>query len=158
MPGHSRPKDGVASLAYVPGIPITLARPHVCSRDGRDKPGHDDALGSMPMTCPAERPQAFQQQLAQVLTNEFDHLPLVLQRKRLDPRPSHRPCRPGSRLTDIVVNDNIFCARPIAVPLRPGGRTTKGQQTQGPTRTAAALWEDHMRQHAAIAAALLICL
>ena len=38
------------------------------------------------MTCPAERPQAFQQQLAQVLTNEFDHLPLVLQRKRLDPR------------------------------------------------------------------------
>jgi len=40
MPGHSRPKDGVASLAYVPGIPFRWAQciPH---RDGRDKPGHD---------------------------------------------------------------------------------------------------------------------
>jgi hypothetical protein len=41
MPGHSRPKDGVASLAYVPGIHAFL----VCIRkqgvDGRDKPGHD---------------------------------------------------------------------------------------------------------------------
>jgi len=24
MPGHSRPKDGVASLAYVPGINVLL--------------------------------------------------------------------------------------------------------------------------------------
>jgi hypothetical protein len=39
MPGHSRSKNGVAPLAYVPGI-------HVFSKqdqgvDGRDKPGHD---------------------------------------------------------------------------------------------------------------------
>ena len=27
MPGHSRSKNGVASLAYVPGIPIDGARP-----------------------------------------------------------------------------------------------------------------------------------
>jgi hypothetical protein len=26
MPGHSRPKDGVASLAYVPGIHALLTR------------------------------------------------------------------------------------------------------------------------------------
>ena len=33
-------KDGVASLAYVPVIPIRVAkRPN--DRDGRDKPGHD---------------------------------------------------------------------------------------------------------------------
>ena len=41
MAGHSRPKDGVASLAYVPAI-------HALPRgtenvDARDKPGHDDA-------------------------------------------------------------------------------------------------------------------
>jgi len=41
MPGHSHPKDGVASLAYVPGIPFTLARCCQFNRDGRDKPGHD---------------------------------------------------------------------------------------------------------------------
>jgi len=41
MPGHSRPKDGVPSHAYVPGIPISKARPCVPKRDGRDKPGHD---------------------------------------------------------------------------------------------------------------------
>ena len=40
MPGHSRPKDGVASARLCPGI-------HVLSRgnksvDGRDKPGHDE--------------------------------------------------------------------------------------------------------------------
>jgi 5-methyltetrahydropteroyltriglutamate--homocysteine methyltransferase len=41
MLGHSRSKNGVASLAYVPGIPIirTLCLPH---RDRRDKPGDDD--------------------------------------------------------------------------------------------------------------------
>ena len=39
MPGHSRPKDGVLSHTYVPGIHVfDLARPTV---DGRDKPGHD---------------------------------------------------------------------------------------------------------------------
>jgi len=40
MPGHSRSKNGVASLAYVPGIPLSLA-PRIEKRDGRDKPGHD---------------------------------------------------------------------------------------------------------------------
>jgi len=28
MPGHSRPKDGVASLAYVPGIHVLIAAQH----------------------------------------------------------------------------------------------------------------------------------
>ena len=40
MPAHSRPKDGVATLAYVAGIHALL-----CDKegvDGRDKPGHDD--------------------------------------------------------------------------------------------------------------------
>ena len=39
MPAHSRPKDGVATLAYVAGIHALL-----CDKegvDGRDKPGHD---------------------------------------------------------------------------------------------------------------------
>lgn len=38
MPGHSRPKDGVALLAYLPGI-------HVLSRkdvDARNESGHDE--------------------------------------------------------------------------------------------------------------------
>jgi hypothetical protein len=39
MPGHSRPKDGVASLAYVPGIHALATKEGV---DGRDKPGHDE--------------------------------------------------------------------------------------------------------------------
>src|SRR5687768_7584510 len=43
MPGHSRPKDGVASLAYVPGIPFRDA-PCPPDRDGRDEPSHDDVL------------------------------------------------------------------------------------------------------------------
>ena len=43
MPGHSRPKDGVASLAYVPGIDVFSAQQE--DVDGRDKPGHDE-LGS----------------------------------------------------------------------------------------------------------------
>jgi len=38
MPGHNRQKDGVASLAYVPGIHVLAAQKGV---DGRDKPGHD---------------------------------------------------------------------------------------------------------------------
>jgi hypothetical protein len=42
MPGHSRPKDGVASLAYVPGIHVFLLRSIKQDVDGRDKPGHDD--------------------------------------------------------------------------------------------------------------------
>ena len=53
MAGHSRPKDGVASLAYVPAIHPLHVMPglvpgiHACLRakqgvDGRDKPGHDE--------------------------------------------------------------------------------------------------------------------
>jgi hypothetical protein len=43
MPGHSRLKDGVASLAYVPGTHVFLMRAK--DVDGRDKPGHDGCLG-----------------------------------------------------------------------------------------------------------------
>ncbi|NUR14599.1 MAG: hypothetical protein HOQ20_22555 [Bradyrhizobium sp.] len=40
MAGHSRLKDGVASLAYVPAI---HALPSGAKNvDARDKPGHDD--------------------------------------------------------------------------------------------------------------------
>ena len=40
MPGHSRPKDAVASLAYVPGIHVLfVGNKKVVG--GRDKPGHD---------------------------------------------------------------------------------------------------------------------
>jgi len=40
MAGHSRPKDGVLSHAYVPAIHVFLvARPG--DVDARDKPGHD---------------------------------------------------------------------------------------------------------------------
>jgi hypothetical protein len=38
MPGHSRSKNGVASLAYVPGIHDFPGK----DVDGRDKPGHDE--------------------------------------------------------------------------------------------------------------------
>ena len=38
MAGHSRPKDGVASLAYVPAIHALLCSQGV---DARDKRGHD---------------------------------------------------------------------------------------------------------------------
>jgi hypothetical protein len=38
MAGHSRPKDGVAPLAYVPAIHALLWRQGV---DARDKRGHD---------------------------------------------------------------------------------------------------------------------
>jgi hypothetical protein len=39
MAGHSRPKDGVAPLAYVPAIHALL---HSQGVDARDKRGHDD--------------------------------------------------------------------------------------------------------------------
>ena len=42
MPGHSRSKNGVASLAYEPGIHGLQAMPSHKDVDGRDKPGHDD--------------------------------------------------------------------------------------------------------------------
>jgi hypothetical protein len=42
MPGHSRPKDGVASLAYVPGIHVFLFTKQ--DVNGRDKPGHDSGV------------------------------------------------------------------------------------------------------------------
>jgi hypothetical protein len=38
MPGYSRPKDGVASLACVPDIHVLAEK---LDMDGRDKPGHD---------------------------------------------------------------------------------------------------------------------
>jgi hypothetical protein len=41
MAGHSRPKDGVALLAYVPAIPILVATRCARNRDARDKRGHD---------------------------------------------------------------------------------------------------------------------
>ena len=43
MPGHSRSKNGVASLAYVPGIHV-LSLSSLKDVDGRDKPGHDDRM------------------------------------------------------------------------------------------------------------------
>jgi hypothetical protein len=39
MPAHRRPKDGVATLAYVAGIHAFLRGKQ--GVDGRDKPGHD---------------------------------------------------------------------------------------------------------------------
>jgi hypothetical protein len=39
MAGHSRPKDGVASLAYVPAIHAFLVAKQ--GVDARDKRGHD---------------------------------------------------------------------------------------------------------------------
>jgi hypothetical protein len=41
MAGHSRPKDGVASLAYVPAIHVFLAAQKQ-DVDARHKAGHDD--------------------------------------------------------------------------------------------------------------------
>jgi hypothetical protein len=40
MPGHSRSQNGVALLAYEPGIPLGDA-PCQPDRDHRDKPGDD---------------------------------------------------------------------------------------------------------------------
>jgi hypothetical protein len=48
MAGHSRPKDGVLSHAYVPAI-------HVCMQevvDARDKRGHDDLEAIQSLNCP----------------------------------------------------------------------------------------------------------
>jgi hypothetical protein len=41
MPGHSRPKDGVASACLRPGINVLWRK---CKKDvdGRAKPGHDE--------------------------------------------------------------------------------------------------------------------
>jgi hypothetical protein len=41
MPGHSRPKDGVASLAFAPGMHV-LSAEDIKVVDGRDEPGHDE--------------------------------------------------------------------------------------------------------------------
>ncbi len=42
MAGHSRPKDGVASLAYVPAIHGLLLFGNKKDVDARHKAGHDD--------------------------------------------------------------------------------------------------------------------
>jgi hypothetical protein len=42
MAGHSRSKNGVASLAYVPAIHVFFAEQQQ-DVDARDKPGHDGA-------------------------------------------------------------------------------------------------------------------
>jgi hypothetical protein len=44
MARHRRPKDGVASLAYVPAIPIHKAISCEQYRDCRDKPGDDKCM------------------------------------------------------------------------------------------------------------------
>ena len=44
MAGHSRPKDGVASLAYVPAIHVFLVRLRKQDVDARDKRGHDGGV------------------------------------------------------------------------------------------------------------------
>ena len=41
MAGHSRPKDGVLSHAYVAGIHVLDCAAKSKGVDGRDKPGHD---------------------------------------------------------------------------------------------------------------------
>jgi hypothetical protein len=41
MAGHSRSKNGVASLAYVPAISIHFPRQRQLFRDASDKRGHD---------------------------------------------------------------------------------------------------------------------
>lgn len=38
MPGHSRPKDGVALLAYLPGIHVLSGK----DVDARNESGHDE--------------------------------------------------------------------------------------------------------------------
>jgi hypothetical protein len=43
MPGDSRPKDGVASLAYVPGI-HDLSKAAFRGVNGRDKPGNGNGM------------------------------------------------------------------------------------------------------------------
>jgi hypothetical protein len=46
MPGHSRSKNGVASLAYVPGIHALAAEAE--DVDGRNKSGHDGTIIAPP--------------------------------------------------------------------------------------------------------------
>ena len=41
MPGHSRSKNGVASLAYDPGIHVLAAKEDVMAGPSPAKPGHD---------------------------------------------------------------------------------------------------------------------
>ena len=53
MPGHSRSKNGVASLAYVPGIHV-FDTGHNKDVDGRDKPGHDETSPLRPTTVAAQ--------------------------------------------------------------------------------------------------------
>ena len=48
MAGLSRPKDGVASLAYVPAIHVLLRGTK--NVDARDKPGHDE-IDHMRLPC-----------------------------------------------------------------------------------------------------------
>jgi len=48
MAGLSRPKDGVASLAYVPAISIHEAKLYPVNRDARHKAGHDRFSGTAP--------------------------------------------------------------------------------------------------------------
>ncbi|WP_276575397.1 hypothetical protein [Bradyrhizobium monzae] len=43
MAGHSRPKDGVASLAYVPAIHVFL-NADAKNVDARHKAGHDETV------------------------------------------------------------------------------------------------------------------
>ena len=46
MAGHSRPKDGVATLAYVPAIhALSLSDVVKQGVDARDKRGHDEREG-----------------------------------------------------------------------------------------------------------------
>jgi hypothetical protein len=52
MPADSRSKNGVASLAYVAGIPIGLALPRHRNRDGRNKSGHDGRKPAALANCP----------------------------------------------------------------------------------------------------------
>jgi hypothetical protein len=47
MAGHSRPKDGVATLAYVPAIHAFLrSKQSVDARHKAHKAGHDELNGS----------------------------------------------------------------------------------------------------------------
>jgi len=41
-PGHSRSKNGFASLAYVPGIHVFVSGNRKAVVDGRNKSGHDE--------------------------------------------------------------------------------------------------------------------
>jgi hypothetical protein len=51
MPGHSRSKNGVASLAYVPGIHVLAEKQKVV--DGRNEPGHAELNYSAASAAPS---------------------------------------------------------------------------------------------------------